>query len=176
MQAPDSLVDPSFIDRVAADSGIDPTIVTQRWATGPSLIADLVSENALATPGWPDPEHLTGQPPRTVIAALLASLENQLADEQLTRTALAHAIGTPAVRTLWSEFVHDDLAHWAEILRHSLPTQPTSVDTRDQATIAVTIVAGQYYSRLLLGTAATHVSDDESSTSPSPCSAEKPKS
>lgn len=161
MQAPDCLVDPSFIDRVTADSGIDPTIVARRWRTGPSLIADLISENALATPGWPDPEHLTGQPPRNVIAALLASLESQLTDDQLTRTALAHAIGTPAVRTLWSEFVHDDLAHWAEILRHSLPTPPTSPHTRDQAALAVTIVAGQYYSRLLLGTSATHEYNDD---------------
>lgn len=160
MKVADGLFDPSFLDRVAAESGVDRAGIVERWGTGPSLVADRVSETALATPGWPDMDLLTHQSRRDVVAALVASLSTQLADDRVTRAALAQAITSPAVRTVWSEFVHEDLEQWAEVLRRSIPA-PRVSPGRDTAALAVTVVAGQCYSRIIFGTATTTISDND---------------
>jgi len=159
MRDGDGLFDPGFIERVAAESAVDREVLIARWGTGPSLVADVVSENAVATPGWPDADELSGGSRGVVLAALVSSVTSALHDDQFTRTGLSQAIAHPRVRQVWSDFVRDGLDQWTEILVNAEPG-PHDPEERDRAAQAVTLVAGQCYSSYLFGDAAPRVPNE----------------
>lgn len=92
--------------------------------TGPSLVADVVSEDAVATPGWPDAVNFSGESRSAVLAALVSSITSALHDDHFTRTGLSQAIAHSCVRQVWSDFVRDDLEQWSEILFNAEPGLP----------------------------------------------------
>lgn len=158
MRTADGLLDPHLLERVAADSGVHPDVIAQRWGSGPSLIADVLSDKGgIATPGWPNAADFAGEPARSILTALTQALAAALLHE-LTRAALSQVISSPLVRQVWSGFVGEDLEQWTDILAST--NEPHAPIDRERAAQAVYLIAGQCYSRSLLGEFVSSIPDD----------------
>lgn len=149
-----------LIDRVCARSGVARSVIVQRWGTGSSLIADMVSERAIAVPGYPDAAQFSGVDREGVLSALVRSIGRGLGDDELARSAVSQALVSPVARTLWFDFVSESLEKWAEILAQA-GNEPYSAVEQESAAHAVSIVAGQCYSRMVLGESAAQLTDDQ---------------
>lgn len=159
MRTVDGLLDPHLLERLANEAGVETAVVTQRWRTGSSLIADVLSDKGgLATPGWPEASEFDRATPHSILTALTASLTTALDRDQLTQAALSQVIASPVVRTVWSDFVSEDLEQWTDILADTKgPHTPIS---RERAAQAIHLVSGQCYSRVLLGGVVASISND----------------
>lgn len=158
MRTVDGLIDPHLLERVAADSGVAPAVISQRWGTGASLIADVLSDKGgIATPGWPDAADFAGEPARSILTALTQALAAAMLHE-LTHAALSQVIASPLVRQVWADFVEEDLTQWTDILANT--NEPHAPIDRERAAQAVHLVAGQCYSRVLLGEFVPSIPDD----------------
>lgn len=160
MRTVDGLLDPHLLERIAAVSGVDSAVVARRWGSGASLIADVLSDKGgIATPGWPQAADFAGAKTHAILAALIADLTAALdGDRQLTQAALSQVIANPVVRQVWSDCVEEDLEQWTDILADAKGSH-APID-RARAAQAVHLVAGQCYSRALLGELASSISND----------------
>ncbi|MBY6540330.1 hypothetical protein HQ325_16775 [Rhodococcus sp. BP-349] len=160
MRTSDGLLARDLIDRVSKQSGVAREVIVQRWGTGASLIADMVSEKAIAAPEYPREESFSGASREVVLAALVAALGRSLSDDVLARSAMSQALVSPLVRGLWFDFVREALEEWAAILA-SAAGDPDAVAGRDDEARAVVIAAGQCYARVVLSDVTPVLSDGQ---------------